>query len=173
MLVRFASPELASLDELDAEVLAAGVYEDVRPVRGVAGLCDWRLGGRVSRLMSTGFVTGRFGEVVMIPGKPHLTIDKLLLIGVGPQSEMGVERLGAFLASLVDRLTKLRARAAVVELAGRPEGLIEPLAGIAGVLAAATTSPDVDQFTLIERVDARAAMEGYLSEQRRRVRRSL
>ena len=28
MLVRFTSPELASLDELDAEVLAAGVYEN-------------------------------------------------------------------------------------------------------------------------------------------------
>ncbi|MBL9021313.1 MAG: leucyl aminopeptidase [Myxococcales bacterium] len=173
MLVRFATPALASLDELDAEVLAAGVYEDVRPARGVAGLCDWRLGGRISRLMSTGFISGKLGEVVMIPGKPLLTLDKVLLVGLGRRSEMGKERLAAFLELLVDRLSKLRARAAVVELAGRPEELVEPLAAIAAVLDATAASPEVDSFTLVEKLDARAAMEGYLAEQRRRVRRAL
>lgn len=173
MLVRFASPELANLDELDAEVLAAGVYEDVRPARGVAGLCDWRLGGRISRLMSTGFISGKLGEVVMIPGKPLLTLDKVVLIGLGPRAEMGKERLAAFLGLVVDRLSKLRARAAVIELAGRPDDLVEPVAAIAAVLEATTGSPDVDSFTLVEKLEARAAMEAYLAEQRRRVRRAL
>jgi hypothetical protein len=173
MLVRFTSPELASLDELDAEVLAAGVYEDVRPARGVAGLCDWRLGGRISRLMSAEFITGKTGEVVMIPGKPQLTLDKVILVGLGPRAEMGKERLRAFLETIVDRLTKLRARAAVVELAGRPDELVEPLAAIAAVLAVTAAAPEIDSFTLVEPVEARAAMEGYLAEQRRRVRRAL
>lgn len=172
MLVRFTSPELASLDELDAEVLAAGVYEDVRPARGVAGLCDWRLGGRISRLMSTGFITGKTGEVVMIPGKPQLTLDKVILVGLGPRAQMGKDRLTAFLETIVDRLTKLRARAAVVELAGRPD-IIEPLAAIAALLGVTASAPEIDSFTLVEPVEARAAMEGYLAEQRRRVRRAL
>src|SRR5688572_19926630 len=103
MLVRFTLPELSALDALDAEVLVAAVYEDVRPARGVAGLCDWRLGGRISRLMRNGFITGKTGEVVMIPGKPHLPVDKILLVGVGLRAEMARARLDVFVATAVDR----------------------------------------------------------------------
>lgn len=173
MLVRFTSPELAALDTLDAEVLVASVYEDVRPPRGVAGLCDWRLGGRIARLMRTGFITGREGEVVMIPGKPQMSIDKLLLVGVGPRSQMGRPRVEAFVGLAVDRLTRLRARAAVVELPGRSDGLVPPLEAIDVVVAQTQEVPDLDLWTVVEAPEGRAAMEVYLSERRRLVRRAL
>ncbi len=173
MLVRFTLPELSALDALDAEVLVAAVYEDVRPARGVAGLCDWRLGGRISRLMRNGFITGKTGEVVMIPGKPNLPVDKILLVGVGARVEMARARLDVFVATAVDRLTKLRARAAVVELAGRSDGVVSPLEAVDVMLAHTQLSTDLDAWTLVEVPEARAAMEAHLSEQRRRVRRAL
>lgn len=173
MLVRFTAPELAALDTLDAEVLVASVYEDVRPVRGVAGLCDWRLGGRIARLMRAGFVTGREGEVVMIPGKPQLSLDKLLLVGVGPRASMGRARVEAFVSLAVDRLTRLRARSAVVELPGRGDGIVTPLDAIDVVVSQTQETPDLDMWTLVEAAEGRAVMEGYLSERRRLVRRAL
>ena len=48
--LRFVTPELPRLDEIDSEVLACAVWSDARPSHGVAGLCDWRLGGRISDL---------------------------------------------------------------------------------------------------------------------------
>src|SRR5262249_17344054 len=77
--LRFVPPELARLDEIDCEVLACTVWSDVRPSHGLAGLCDWRLGGRLSDLERRGLVTGALGEVVLVPGKPRLTFDKLLV----------------------------------------------------------------------------------------------
>lgn len=173
MLVRFTAPELAALDTLDAEVLVTSVYEDVRPPRGVAGLCDWRLGGRIARLMRTGFITGREGEVVMVPGKPQMSIDKLLLVGVGPRSQMGRQRVEGFVGLAIDRLTRLRTRSAVVELPGRSDGAIPPLEAIDVVVAQTQEVPDLDVWTVVEAPEGRAAMEGYLSERRRLVRRAL
>ena len=83
MELRFVLPHLSKLDEIDGEILVGSVFVDQRPARGVVGLADFRLGGRLSNLMRTGFVTGAFGEVVMIPGKPRLSFDKLLLFGAG------------------------------------------------------------------------------------------
>ncbi len=71
MELRFVPPQLASLDELDAEVLACPVWSDARPVHGLAGLCDWRLAGRISDLERKSLVTGALGEVVLLPGKGH------------------------------------------------------------------------------------------------------
>jgi hypothetical protein len=48
MELRFVSPELASLDDLDAEVLACAIWSDARPSHGVAGLADFRMAGRIS-----------------------------------------------------------------------------------------------------------------------------
>ena len=83
MELRFVAPDLASLDVLDAEVLACPVWGDARPAHGVAGLCDWRLGGRISELQRRELVTGELGEVVMLPGKPRMSLDKLILFGAG------------------------------------------------------------------------------------------
>src|SRR4051794_5956982 len=83
MELRFVAPQLSAFDEIDSEVLACAVWSDARPSHGVAGLCDWRLGGRVSELERRGLITGELGEVVLLPGKPRLSFDKLLLFGAG------------------------------------------------------------------------------------------
>ncbi len=173
MLIRFTSPDLARLDELDAEVLAVGVHEDVRPAKGVAGLCDWRLGGLLSRLMMRGFLTGRVGEVVMVPGKPKLSFDKLLLLGLGAGADMGPDRLRDFVRRLTGTLSKLRARAAIVDLPGTEDGLVTATAAVDILLAEAGGTADFDSWTLVESPESRAVMETHLSEQRRRVRRTL
>jgi hypothetical protein len=80
---RFVSPNLAALDELAAEVIACCVWSDERPMRGLAGLLDWRLSGRISRLAKESFVKGAPGEVLCMQGKPRLPFDKVLLVGAG------------------------------------------------------------------------------------------
>ena len=170
MQLRFVAPELAALDELDVEVLVASVFSDVRPAQGVAALCDWRLGGRLSRLMREGFVTGHRGEVVMVPGKPKLAFDKVLLFGVGPKAGFDVEVFTELVRSVLRALANLRVRSAVVELPGRAQRLIEATEAADIVLSEAEHETECDAWTLIENVDARTVMEQHAAERRRRRR---
>ena len=48
--LRFVPRALRHLDETSAEVVACCIYRDERPLSGLAGLLDWRLSGRLSRL---------------------------------------------------------------------------------------------------------------------------
>src|SRR5436190_1879228 len=42
-------------------------FEDERPLQGLAGLVDWRIGGGLSALLRAGFCTGATGEAVLLP----------------------------------------------------------------------------------------------------------
>jgi hypothetical protein len=173
MLFRFVTPTLPALDDLDSEVLVATLHSDVRPCRGVVGLCDFRMGGRISRLCADGFVSGDMGEVVMVPGKPFLSFDKLLLFGAGKLADLDLGRVQELLHSFFQRLQKLRARAAVVELPGRALGTVGPGDAAKLMLREAQQEWECDAWSLCEPPEGRSVIEGLVQEQRRRLRRGL
>jgi hypothetical protein len=168
--LRFVSRDLAALDEIDVEVLVASVFSDVRPARGVAALCDWRLGGRLSRLMREDFVTGALGEVVMVPGKPKLAFDKVILFGLGRKATFDKAAYTSVVERIFTTLSKLRVRTAVVELPGRADGMIDPTLAATVVLDQSERDADIDAWTLVEDTEARAAIEQHAAERRRRRR---
>ena len=174
MELRFVSPDLASLDALDAEVLACAIWGDARPAHGVAGLCDWRLGGRISELSRRGLVTGELGEVVMIPGKPRMSLDKLILFGAGPRGAFDEAVFREVVSRMLRTLSGLGARVAVVELPGRHEGLIPAEAAADALMECAGQAEDQeDLWMLVERSEGKQQMSQHMVEQRRRVRRAL
>lgn len=63
--------------------LVVTCFENERPLRGLAGLLDWRFQGAISQCLKVGAVTGRAGEVVYMPmtriGKTY----HLILVGGG------------------------------------------------------------------------------------------
>ncbi len=173
MELRFVLPHLSKLDEIDGEILVGSVFVDQRPARGVVGLADFRLGGLLSRLMQSGFVTGSFGEVVMIPGKPRLSFDKLLLFGAGERKRFDEASFTVLLRKILDAMEGLSARTGVVELPGRQEEVIEA-ARAADILLGETGGSELhDAWTLVEIPDGRASIEQHMVEQKRRFRRQL
>lgn len=171
MELRFVTPELARLDEIDSEVLACTVWSDARPPHGLAGLCDWRLGGRVSELIARGHVTGVLGEVVMLPGKPKLTFDKILLFGAGQRALFGEEPFKKVVLQMLATMEGLSARTSVVELPGRHGGHIAADRAADILLAYAGGRPDHDAWTLVEDADGKQHIVQHMIEERRRVRR--
>ena len=171
MELRFVTPELARLDEIDSEVLACSVWSDARPSHGLAGLCDWRLGGRISELEGRGLVTGALGEVVLLPGKPRLTFDKLLVFGAGPRASFGEEAFRAVVLSMLAAMEGLSARVSVVELPGRHDGLIAADRAADILLACAGRKPEHDAWTLVEDAEGKQRVVQHMIEERRRVRR--
>ncbi len=117
--LRFLLPNVRALDDARAELCACSMFTDERPMRGVAALLDWRLAGKLSALAKDGYLSGREGEVVMVPGRPRLPFEKIVLFGLGERARFDDAAFGRYLERLQQALGGLNVRRAVVELAGR------------------------------------------------------
>jgi hypothetical protein len=170
MELRFSPPELRKLDELAVELCVCGLWSDERPARGLAGLLDWRLAGRLSELVRSGFVTGERGEALLIPGKPHVSFEKVLVLGLGARAAFDDGAYRAALDRLGTALVGLRVRRAVVELPGRSVDAITPENAVAIALEALGASPDHDLWWLVEPGEAQRRIEQRAAADRRRPR---
>jgi hypothetical protein len=168
--LRFTLPSLRKLDLLGTEVIMCGVASDEQPPHGVAGLLDWRLAGRISALIEKGFVSGKVAEVVLVPGKPKLPFDKVLLFGVGPRADFSEPVFRVVIEKMLGTLEGLRARSAVVELPGRPFDAIRPERAADILLECVGTNPVHDVWTLAEPIEAQRQITQHMIQERRRVR---
>lgn len=71
------------LDRLPGEVAAAFIFSDLRPPRGGAALLDWRLNGRLTRMLIDGEAGGEFGEHILVANNGKLFADWALFVGGG------------------------------------------------------------------------------------------
>lgn len=96
MLALAAAPlTLAALDLLDRSAdLVAFVAEDERPLRGLAGLIDWRLCGALTRQVKEGRFAGRAGEALLTVSGGRLRAERIFLFGVGPAARASRGRPG-------------------------------------------------------------------------------
>lgn len=162
--VRFVAPDLRRLDEVSAEVVACGIYSDERPLRGLAGLLDWRLAGRLSRLAKESFLVGSSGEVLALPARPRLPFDKCIVVGLGPRRSFDESGCRKALARILDALAGLSVKKALVEVPGRGDDAITAEQA-ADVLFDATAS---DALVVVERLDAQKKIEARLQEKRQK-----
>jgi hypothetical protein len=125
--VHFLAPELTKWDAATADALALSLFSDERPLRGAAGLCDWRLAGRISRLLRAGRLSGARGETLMLPpAGRRLPFPRIFLFGLGETEGFGERRY----RDAVRRIRRVLDRAAIRRYAlqppGRAMGLIAP-----------------------------------------------
>ena len=123
--LHFVEPDLRAIDASPAEVIACAVWQDERPLRGVAGLLDWRLAGRLSALAKGGFLKGEAGEVLLVPGRPKVPFEKILLLGLGTRKAFDDGVVRTALSRLKSTLEGLRVKRALVEVPGRASGELE------------------------------------------------
>jgi hypothetical protein len=169
--LRFVPPALRRLDLAATEVLVGSLTENERPVRGLAGLLDWRLNGRIASLLASGFATGKLGEVLLIPGKPRLPFDKVILFGLGQTANFGDRTYREVVERILSTLEQLRARSAVVELPGRHFNAIRPEAAASVLLECAAERPDHDLWTLVESTEAQPIIAQQVILEKKRIRR--
>lgn len=170
--LRFVAPDLRRLDEASAEVVACGVFEDERPLRGLAGLLDWRLAGRLSRLAKETFLRGDAGEVLALPVRPRLPFDKALVVGLGPRASFGDAVCKKALARIFDALAGLHVKKAMVELPGRGADAITAERA-AEILFDVLGGDERDALVLVEPPEAQKKIEKQLQDKRQRALRSL
>jgi hypothetical protein len=118
-------------------------------------------------------VTGELGETVMLPGKPRLSYDKLILFGSGPRASFSLGIYQAVIERMLVTLENLQARGGVVELPGRADELIPAEQAADILLAAAGREREHALWILVEGGDAKQRIVQHMIEERRRVRRVL
>lgn len=104
----------AALDELRVDALALCLTEGCHPLRGMAGLVDWRLCGRLSRMMVKGSVTGRDGETALTPSTIP-AIRRVFVFGFGPEAGM-VDRANQRFAQVARVLDDAKVESVALEL---------------------------------------------------------
>ena len=82
------------------DALVVPLWTDVRPLRGAAGLLDWRLNGRLSQLLREGRVEGATGEKLLFVTS-RVPWRRVLTVGVGPTTSFSEDAFRASLGLLV------------------------------------------------------------------------
>lgn len=169
--LRFVVPDLRRLDDVSAEVVACGVFRDQRPFGGLAGLLDWRLAGRLSKLAKQGFLLGEVGEVLALPARPRLSFDKVLVMGLGPRASFNEAVFQKVTERLLASLAGLSVKKACVELPGRGASAIEPERA-AAILLDRLGDDERDALSFIEDLDAQKRIELHAHERRQKALRA-
>ncbi len=110
--------ELGPIERARADLVIVSFCSTDRPLRGAAGRADWRLCGRLSRLIASGRVEGHAGEAVLLPGGGGLRAPLLLALGRGPSASLGPAAAAAFARDAVGRGLGLRAATLALALPG-------------------------------------------------------
>lgn len=116
--------DLARWDEVVRDALLVPVFADERPLRGAAGLCDWRLCGRLTRLCKASRLAGARGETLMLPPGRRLPFKRLFLFGLGPSSGYRDDRLRDDLRWMREVATAAGVRDFALEAPGRATGVV-------------------------------------------------
>jgi len=116
--------DLARWDEAARDALVLPVFKDDRPLRGAAGLADWRLCGRLSRLLKTQRATAEAGETLLLPPGRRLRFARILWFGLGDAKGYTDLRFKKDLAWIVDVVSKANVSDWAMQAPGRASGLI-------------------------------------------------
>jgi hypothetical protein len=114
-----------------ADLLSVPIWSDVRPLRGAAGLLDWRLCGRLSALLAAAKVTGEDGEQLLLPSAGRLPFRMVLVSGLGRLGEFSEKRFRGAVRRTIETMRGLALTRLAVALPGR-----EARDGAPGAIAA-------------------------------------
>jgi hypothetical protein len=108
-----------SVVEAPADTILVPLPEDERPLRGDAGLVDWRLCGRISEQLRSGYVSGALGEAALLPGSRPLSPSRILLVGTGkPPARGGARPILRAMRTAAGKLLMMKSPAALLACPG-------------------------------------------------------
>lgn len=167
--LHYLTPDLAKWDAAQAEALALTFFSDERPLRGAAGLADWRLCGRLSRLLRTGKVTGTPGEVTLVPpAGRRLAFPRIFLFGLGESAGFDESRYRCEVHRIRRVLDRAGIRSYAIQPPGRALGLVSARRAFEMWVEEAEADGIVAEVTFIETPGGQKEMAEALRAKRRK-----
>jgi len=116
--------DLSRWDETPRDILVLPVFRDDRPLRGAAGLADWRLCGRLSRLIKASKATADAGETMLLPPGRRLRWKRVMWFGLGDAKGYSDARFAKDIAWIRDVVKGANATDVSMQAPGRASGMI-------------------------------------------------
>jgi len=134
--------------------LVVPVWSDLRPMRGAAGLIDWRLCGHLSQMIRDKRFSGAPGEKLLLATN-RIQWQRVLAVGVGESSAFGDKSLREAMVCCLEALRRLGGHSLAIAFPGRDIDAIRPDRAMRGFLDALTESerasgPWLERLTVID-----------------------
>jgi hypothetical protein len=100
------------------DAMVVPIWTDVRPLRGAAGLVDWRLCGRLSQVLREGRLAGTPGEKLLLVTN-RIRWRRVLAIGVGDRLEFSSASFRSAVDCSLQALRGIGASQVAIALPGR------------------------------------------------------
>lgn len=143
------------VSRLQGEVFVVGCFKDVRPLKGAAGEIDWLFAGLLSHLFVQNKMTGVQGETALLATQGKISIDKVLLVGLGEKEKYDFSRLQELMPTVNHQLKKIGSHETILELLGVEEcGLEAPKA--LGLLIKCLQDKEEEKYSFYVRSAERA-----------------
>jgi Cytosol aminopeptidase family, N-terminal domain len=148
MSISVVTLDLAKWEEVARDALVLPVFRDDRPLRGAAGLVDWRLCGRLSRLLRAGRASGDAGETLLLPASRRLRFSRILWFGLGEAKGYNEARARTDLRWIASVTHAAGATDITMQLPGRSMGLLGARRAMELVLE--SSSYETSSLTILE-----------------------
>ncbi len=93
-------------DKIDVPCAVVTTFADFRPLKGVASLVDWRLNGRLSRMLIKNRFRGDLNEVLLIPSEGRIKAQDMLVVGLGLKTTFSESYIGLFIQFLLEKIAQ-------------------------------------------------------------------
>lgn len=153
---------LQDIKKVETEALVVGFFQDVRPLKGVAGQLDWLLCGALSSLLIKNKLRGSLGDVALLTSRGKVPAQKIFLVGLGPKAGFSssslrmavktaiVSVLGAGITNTAVEYFQTQGDSSEKSLPAFREGLIDG-AGVR-TLAVSILAPDRESYEQLSRL---------------------
>jgi len=125
-----ALESIGEAPEWSAELTVLPVFSDERPLQGLAGVLDWRLGGRLSSLLREGICTGTIGEHVLTLSRHTPVLWRVVLLGLGERAGFDSARAQAAAAQVLELCSNLCVQEVMLGMPAIAPTLPVPEAGL-------------------------------------------
>jgi len=106
---------LQDIKKLETEALIVGFYEDVRPLKGLAGELDWLLCGSLSSLIIKNKLHGSLGEIALLTSRAKVPAEKIFMVGLGPKEGLSQSSLRSAVRTAVSSALDAGVKNAAIE----------------------------------------------------------
>jgi leucyl aminopeptidase len=95
---------------MPSDTLVLSIFKDEKPLKGANGLVDWRLCGRISKLIMDKSVTGRYKETTLVLSSENKRIPKILIVGLGKAENFNENKLNDIAHFIAKTLKNVNAK---------------------------------------------------------------
>lgn len=138
------------LDIVESDLALVLAYEDERPLKGQTGLIDWRLNGKVSKLILDKRFDGKFGDALLMPSEGRAHANELVVLGLGHKSQLDEARTPRVIQYIIETLLKKKARSFALSLSDLVSDKFEWRNTVRTFISALSGREEDFQITLIE-----------------------